>query len=280
MRKMFKITVLSDNQKLDDTLESEHGLCILLETGNIKVLLDTGASGLFMKNAERLGVDIQDVDYVFISHGHADHIGGLIPFLEMNVKAKVLLSKKNLNQGFFSMRNGEKNIGIDLDFEKYWNRCLFLEGDTQLNDTIRVFPCDLHSFTNPKANTTLFKDSGQGLVPDDFNHELVFCCGTDKLFVYTGCAHKGLLNILCSVQQVTGKMPGIVFGGFHLLDSRPGQFFETESEIEQIGAYLKKNFPETLFFTGHCTGTNTFRLLKSQLHEQIETFYTGYTTQI
>ncbi|MDD4713347.1 MAG: MBL fold metallo-hydrolase [Bacteroidales bacterium] len=280
MNNKYNIVVLSDNRSVDESLESEHGLCVLLKTGKHRILLDTGASGLFIRNAQRLGIDIKEIDYVFISHGHNDHIGGLVPFLEINTKAKILLSKKTLNQHFFSNRNGMKDIGIDFDHEKYKERCLFVEGETHLEDGICIFSCSTPSFLRPKANHTLFKDSGNGLEPDDFDHELVFCYGVEDLFVYTGCAHRGVLNILDSVRQVAGKAPEVVFGGFHLLDDRAEQVFETESEILRIGECLKDGYPKTLFLTGHCTGTHTFEGLKHQLDQQIELFYTGFSTQL
>ena len=67
----FKWTVLADNRTSNPRLETEHGLSILLETTRHRVLLDTGASDLFIRNADRLGIDLSEVDYVFISHGHA-----------------------------------------------------------------------------------------------------------------------------------------------------------------------------------------------------------------
>ncbi len=73
----MKWTVLSDNRSNDSCLFTEHGLSILLETERHKILLDTGASDVFIKNAEQLGLDLSTVDYVFISHGHSDHAGGL-----------------------------------------------------------------------------------------------------------------------------------------------------------------------------------------------------------
>ena len=66
----MKWTVLSDNRSSDSHLSTEHGLSILLETEQHKILLDTGASDVFIQNAELLGVNLSDVDYVFISHGH------------------------------------------------------------------------------------------------------------------------------------------------------------------------------------------------------------------
>ena len=83
----MKWTILSDNRSSDSRLSTEHGLSILLETERHKILLDTGASDVFIKNAEQLGIDLSDVDYVFISHGHSDHAGGLRYFLEYNRQA-------------------------------------------------------------------------------------------------------------------------------------------------------------------------------------------------
>lgn len=65
----MKWTVLSDNRSNDSRLSTEHGLSVLLQTEQHRILLDTGASDVFIRNAELLGIDLSDVDYVFISHG-------------------------------------------------------------------------------------------------------------------------------------------------------------------------------------------------------------------
>ena len=276
----MKITVLADNRKFDDTLESEHGLCIYLETENYKCLLDTGASDVFITNAEKLGIDLNEVDFVFISHGHADHIGGLPEFLTVNVKAKIVLSGNAINQSFFSTRNGLHPINIDFDFSPYTERFVFVDSEMVIRDEIRVFSATENKYPLPKANAALFKQRGNGLLSDDFNHELVISFGTDNLFVYTGCAHRGLLNILSSILLSPTKKIGTVMGGFHLSDSNATQKFETEAEIENIGSELKKIYPDTLFITGHCSGENAFKLLKTKLGEHIDLFYTGYSQVI
>ena len=95
----MKWTVLSDNRV---GLQIEHGLSLLLQTERYRLLLDTGASDLFIRNAEHMGIDLRSVDYVFISHGHSDHAGGLRYFLDINNHAKVILSPYALNGQFFS----------------------------------------------------------------------------------------------------------------------------------------------------------------------------------
>lgn len=276
----MKIVVLSDNRTQSEALQPEHGLCIYLETNKYTCLLDTGASDLFIHNAEKTGVDIQAVDFVFISHGHADHIGGLPAFLAVNNKAKIVLSKNAVNQSFFSSRNGLHPISIDFDFSPYAERFIFVNTEMVLSDEIHVFSVDVNKYPLPKANTTLFKQTENGLVSDDFDHELVISFGTDNLFVYTGCAHKGLLNILSSISLSFAKKIGTVMGGFHLPDSKSGQEFETIAEIEDIGSELQKIYPDTHFITGHCSGEKAFKLLKTKLGEHIDLFYTGYSRDI
>ena len=106
----MKWTILSDNRSSDSRLSTEHGLSILLETERHKILLDTGASDVFIKNAEQLGIDLSDVDYVFISHGHSDHAGGLRYFLEYNRQAQVIVSPDAMSGKFFSKRGDLHSI--------------------------------------------------------------------------------------------------------------------------------------------------------------------------
>ena len=110
-----KIVILSDNREGNALMRTEHGLSVYLETDKHKFLLDTGASDAFIKNTSVLGVKLQDVDYVFISHGHSDHIGGLRYFLDINSKAKVLLSPNIRKAQYFSKRRFLHSISTPLD---------------------------------------------------------------------------------------------------------------------------------------------------------------------
>jgi 7,8-dihydropterin-6-yl-methyl-4-(beta-D-ribofuranosyl)aminobenzene 5'-phosphate synthase len=81
----MKVTALIENTHAQgmEHLKTEHGLSLFIEHGDKHVLFDTGASGAFADNAVQLGVDLQTIDFVFLSHHHFDHGGGLRLFLQL-----------------------------------------------------------------------------------------------------------------------------------------------------------------------------------------------------
>ena len=76
----MKISVLAENTACDNLFDCEHGLSLYIDTGKNKILFDMGQSNLFEKNAEKLGIDLSEVDIAILSHGHYDHGGGLKRF--------------------------------------------------------------------------------------------------------------------------------------------------------------------------------------------------------
>ncbi len=75
---MIKIVILNDTRNSnEDKLENDDGFSAYIEVKNNKILLDAGPSEKFIKNAEKLGVDLNLVDTMVLSHGHFDHGDGL-----------------------------------------------------------------------------------------------------------------------------------------------------------------------------------------------------------
>ncbi len=278
-------TLLIDNNKHPEkALLSEHGISIYFEKDGYKWLLDTGNSPLFIENAKTLGIDLTDVDCVLISHAHKDHTGGLAVFLNINSKAKVFLSAHIPDQRYFSLRHGDKR-DISWDYsviEKHKHRFNWIDESVYLSENVAVIANFKTIFPAPKANSTLFVEKHQQLLLDPFKHEMaVAICSKEGLIVFSGCAHNGLLNTLRTSTEFTGipKVKACI-GGAHLPDKTNETLCESDEEIMIIARQIEEQYPKMQLITGHCTGRHAQRLLKSVLGENIDVFYSGYTSNL
>ena len=258
----MKWTVLSDNRCSDGLLETEHGLSILLETEKYRILLDTGASDVFIRNAKQLGIDLSTVDYVFISHGHSDHAGGLRYLMKTN-KAQVIVSPDALIGKFYSKRRYLHSITTEWP-ENLNNRVQLIEQTLEIADNLYIIAHIPQKYPIPQGNQHLFVEKAEdNYVNDDFRHELALY--TEGL-LFTGCAHCGLENILAACPYPVKT----VVGGFHLLDDH-----ESEEELTALAKRLTETYPDTQFYTSHCTGDKVFAILKAVMRDQLHAFSCG-----
>lgn len=72
----MKIKIIIDNDTLDNNLITEEGFSAYIISDNKKILLDTGEYGNIIGNAKKLGINLLDLDYIVLSHGHHDHTNG------------------------------------------------------------------------------------------------------------------------------------------------------------------------------------------------------------
>jgi 7,8-dihydropterin-6-yl-methyl-4-(beta-D-ribofuranosyl)aminobenzene 5'-phosphate synthase len=255
----MELTILVDNNTISGSCYGgESGLSCYLQCDGKKILLDTGRTDMFMKNAKRLGIDLLDVDSLVISHGHYDHTWGLQPLVQEYIEAsyeKRPWKKAKLithPDSFLPKEAGGKNIGMILgeaqlrqtfDIKKtkepVWltNHLVFLGEIERANDFEAKEPLG-HTLRNGNwEDDYLLDDSGIAYMSDK------------GLVVITACAHAGVCNTVEYAKKVCKENRiHAVIGGFHLLRDKPDVFDAT-------AAYLKDCAPEFVY-PCHCVSLN------------------------
>jgi 7,8-dihydropterin-6-yl-methyl-4-(beta-D-ribofuranosyl)aminobenzene 5'-phosphate synthase len=275
----MKVTVLAENSVCKTNtmnVKPEHGLSLFIEFDARKILFDTGQSDLFIQNAGKLGIDLSQVDYLFISHGHFDHGGGLKHFLEINKKAKIFLHRFAFNI-FYTRIFGLIPYYVGLDkkiFSRNINRINFITSDTQIDYNIVLLEGFPEVFPQPESNKTLFEKVNMKLIHDKFRHELaLILIEKDEIVIFSGCSHSGIINIVQKVKsEFDDKKIKATFGGFHI-HNPISKKNESPEYIEKIAVALGET--ESVFYTGHCTGEINFRYLKGWMSRKIQTMNTG-----
>jgi 7,8-dihydropterin-6-yl-methyl-4-(beta-D-ribofuranosyl)aminobenzene 5'-phosphate synthase len=265
--KLMKILTLVENTSVSEKYKNEHGLCLYIETEKHKCLFDLGASGLFAENAQKLGINLGEVDLVVISHGHYDHGGGLEIFLGINKTAKIYVNQKAFNQ-FYSNRGEGSKAYIGLNLKLLPNeRFVFVEDNLVIDDELELFSNVQGDKFKSSANFDLFIEMDGVMVGDDFAHEqnLIIHEG-NKTVLFAGCAHNGIANILDHLNLAYKIIPDDVIGGFHLYNPSRKKS-ENTALIENISHYLLSR--DTTYYTCHCTGTEPYQLLRELMGDRI-----------
>lgn len=275
------IAVLVENRpsKTDSRLVSEWGFSLHVTLNGQNVLFDMGASGAFAHNAKQLSVDLASVHAAVLSHHHVDHGGGLRQFLALNSTAKIYLGQAP-NGDCFAKILGlvKKYVGLDKALmTAYASRFQAITEPTEILPDVYLLPHILSTHPKPKGNKHIFLKHDGTFTLDDFSHEIVMAIKeAGKLAVFTGCSHHGILNMVDTVAKEFQGIPiKAVIGGFHLIGVPPLNFMaDSKSEVEALGRSIL-NYPIAETYTGHCTGTTAFRVLKAVMGDRLTDIQTG-----
>ncbi|WPF89031.1 MBL fold metallo-hydrolase [Cyanobacterium aponinum AL20118] len=253
----LKITILVENTAGGRGLLGEHGLSFLIEADNSRILFDTGQGMTLIHNGDILGVSLNNLDAIALSHGHYDHSGGLVHLLPL-CKNTDLYLHPNALMPKYSPRG---DIGFSLDEEtlsRSFQRVIKTEKPTEIAKDIYI--------TGSIPRNHPLEDTG-GLFWHDQNHHEVDPILDDQalyldtykgLFVILGCAHAGVINTLDYISQITNKKEiyGVI-GGMHLLRASQERLMTT---VETL-----KKYNIQLLGANHCTGIDAISFLWHEL---------------
>ena len=281
----MRATVLVDNIK-GCGLKGEWGLCVYIEYEDKVVLLDTGASDLFVRNAKKLGLDLEKVDFAVLSHAHFDHADGMRPFFEINKKAPFYLQKGTEENCYEKIWLYRKYIGIPRGIlREAGERIRFTEGKFQICPGVWLLPHTTpgleavgrrnHMYLRSSENGGEETDrGGRKWRPDDFSHEQSLVFDTeDGLVIFNSCSHGGADNI---INEVKAAFPGekikAIIGGFHLFTRREEEGRELARSIRATGIQQ--------VYTGHCTGDRAYAVLSDELGDMIHQLSCGLVIEL
>ncbi len=247
MNSGFKLTVLVDNNTaIDHYLLAEPGLSFLLEHDGKRILFDAGYSDVFIRNAQKLGQDLVQLDRVVLSHGHMDHTWGLpslialrteaamagrrVPETELVAHPHALRGKSLDNVPEIGSLLGSRSLGIHFSLRlskepmNLGERLLFL-GEIprrfEFEDSPPLGEQNMETHSRPDHildDTALAFDTGRGLV------------------LVCGCSHAGICNTVARAMELTGEKRILdIIGGLHLLDTPTERLEHTAKYLSNTG---------------------------------------------
>lgn len=194
------LTVIYDNYRFDERLQTAGGFACLVTRGTSNVLFDTGGDGeLLLGNMAILGADPLRLDAIVLSHIHADHTGGLAALLATGVRPFVYVPAAFPD----SFKDGVRAL----------TRLVEVTGPVQIVPGI-------HS---------------SGSLGDTIVEQALVLDGPHGLVVVTGCAHPGIVEMVRRSREHFGGPVAWVIGGFHLGGAGESQICRIIEELHRLG---------------------------------------------
>ncbi len=238
---MIKIVVLNDDRCDNEKLECEHGLSLYIEYDNIKLLFDAGQTDIFLNNAMKLGINLDDLDAIVLSHGDYDHGNGL---KYLNAKTKLVchpafmkyrVSKRTGNFAGLNQTKEElnKRFNLSLTKEPY-----------NISESI-IFLGEIERNNDFEKEDNLPSIDEVGNVYQHFDDSGIVLKTSQGIIVISGCSHSGICNIIEYAKKVTNmEKVFAVIGGFHLK--------ELNNQTNKTIDYFINNNIESIYLA-HCT---------------------------
>jgi 7,8-dihydropterin-6-yl-methyl-4-(beta-D-ribofuranosyl)aminobenzene 5'-phosphate synthase len=244
--------ILVENTTPVPNLIGEFGFSCLITVDGRSLLFDTGSDQALFHNSKALGIKLEEIEDVMISHGHFDHTGALLPLLEQFGKKRIYAHSRLLLPRLFPLNNGSfKKIGSPFSHQELIQAgAEFVYSDSYA----KIMPGVYISGEIPRLND--FEDAGGDfqvedngqLKSDNLQDEMALIIDhPEGLIIISGCAHAGLINTIAHAIRMTGKTKILAYlGGTHLLNASPGRIDQTVNSLRSLDI--------AKLIVAHCTG--------------------------
>ncbi len=220
----FTVTILVDDNTADSRLRAQRGFSAYITSPRGAMLFDCGADGLFLENAQKLGIDIGGVAAAALSHNHTDHAGGCAALFDLHPNLPLYLSDKFIKKSFWTDPDSKEvfitNSDVDRRFlQRRHIRSRYVSNIMPVNELPGAYIITAFARNNeleqPEPAHCII--GAHGKCTDGFFDEtaLVLDCG-DRLAVVSGCCHNGVVNIITDTAARFHKPVCVFVGGTHL----------------------------------------------------------------
>ncbi len=272
---MVEITTIVENHpNMVLGIPGEHGLSMKVEYKGRTLLFDTGQTGIFLDNADKMDVDLSALSDIILSHGHYDHTGGLKCYLERNNEKNIYVGKSFFDKKFRKNQDGSivynGNPFLSIDTEEHVEPAN-VSIIKKSNSTVRMIDSARYKLdegiwlirefemTNnfEKLDNRFFIGRNSEYYLDRFQDELVLCLETSKgIVIIAGCSHVGIINIVHNIQKhFNGAQIRGIIGGTHLISAEEERLNRTLEELEQLNLEF--------LAVSHCTGDDNIEKIQN-----------------
>jgi 7,8-dihydropterin-6-yl-methyl-4-(beta-D-ribofuranosyl)aminobenzene 5'-phosphate synthase len=253
-----------------EPLLAEHGFSVLvrLHAEEHEVLLDTGYSKVaLLHNLSRLGIELEGVDEVVISHGHPDHTGSVVEFLRSRAERTPVVAHPHAFVERWRVLADGSREGVCQTSAEPWEQAgadiVYVEGPRQLANGCLVTGSVPRRTEFEKVTGRAFRTEEGAVAPDELpdDQAMVLNVRGKGLVVITGCAHAGVVNTVLYAQEISGvRAVHAVIGGFHLGGASAERLARTMAELTAVSPRL--------IVPAHCTGFEATCRFAAEMPEQ------------